>query len=43
MVLHCERCFPIIGNVNDYVTNIYSKYADFDGNNKTCGPGWEVA
>ena len=30
------------GNVNGYVTHIYSKYErNMDGNNKTSGHGWE--
>ena len=28
---------PSSGNVNVYVTHIYNKYANLDGNHRTCG------
>ena len=33
---------PIIGQLKDQAAHIYRKYADLNGNNRTCGPGWEV-
>ena len=36
-----EMLFLLLGNINDYVMHICSKYADLDRNNRTCRPGWE--
>ena len=30
-----------LAKVNGYVAHVQRKYADLDGNNRTCGPGWE--
>ena len=41
MMLCLKRYFPSSGNINDYVKCIYRIYANLDGNNRTCGRGWE--
>ena len=32
---------PVSVDGNDYVMHIKRKYADLDGNKRTCGPRWE--
>ena len=36
-----EKLLPSSGNVNDYVTDVYSKFAGLNGDKRTCGTGWE--
>lgn len=38
-ICHCK--YQQRSNKNDYVTHIYNRYADLDGNNRTCSPEWE--
>ena len=30
---------PLLGKVSDYVTHIQKKYADLEGDKRTCAPG----
>ena len=40
-VIFREILFPSSDNVTNYVVHILREYADLDGNDRTCGPGWE--